>query len=60
MADSGVDDIKDTEVLATKRNLPLQRLLIQIPDKKDNAGSMIESNQSLLTCAYGLVAVPSL
>ena len=32
MADSGIDDIKDIEILVTKGNLPLQRLLVQIPE----------------------------
>ena len=32
MADSGIDDIKDVEILVAKGNLPLQRLLVQIPE----------------------------
>ena len=32
VTDSGINDVKDVEILATKGNLPLQRLLIQIPE----------------------------
>ena len=39
VTDSGINDIKDVEILATKGNLLLQGLLVQIPEA-DN-GSLV-------------------